>query len=72
MNSKPFKHLESLCAAEAKIRITTQPHKIPLFASSAFKFESIEDGIEIFKISQVLMYIPDMEIQPLKRLHKNC
>ncbi|MBK9221396.1 MAG: aminotransferase class I/II-fold pyridoxal phosphate-dependent enzyme [Saprospiraceae bacterium] len=49
MNSKPFKHLESLCAAEAKIRITTQPHKIPLFASSAFKFESIEDGIEIFK-----------------------
>ena len=49
METSNFKHLESLCASEAKIRISTPAHKIPIVASSAFKFNSIEEGIEIFK-----------------------
>lgn len=49
MESINFKHLESLCASEAKIHTTTPAHKIPIVASSAFKFNSIEEGIEIFK-----------------------
>ncbi len=49
MESINFKHLESLCASEAKIQTTTPAHKIPIVASSAFKFNSIEEGIEIFK-----------------------
>lgn len=49
MESTNFKHIESLCASEAKIRLSTPAHKIPIVASSAFKFNSIEEGIEIFK-----------------------
>lgn len=44
-----FNHIESLCASEPKLSNSTEAHKNPIFASSTFKFESIEEGIEIFQ-----------------------
>jgi methionine-gamma-lyase len=49
MDHKNIKHQDTLCALEAKVNATTKPHKIPIVASSTFQFESIEQGIEIFK-----------------------
>lgn len=49
MNHKFIKHLETLCATETASISTTKPHKIPIVASSTFEFESIEQGIEMFK-----------------------
>lgn len=47
--AKKFAHIESLCASEPKLTNSTEAHKNPIFASSTFKFESIEQGIDIFQ-----------------------
>lgn len=39
---------ESVCAREVRDRRTTQPHILPIYATSSFAFESIDEGIEIF------------------------
>ncbi len=39
---------ESICAKEVKDPRTTKPHVLPLYATSSFAFESIDEGIEIF------------------------
>ncbi|MBK9108187.1 MAG: aminotransferase class I/II-fold pyridoxal phosphate-dependent enzyme [Saprospiraceae bacterium] len=44
-----FNHIESLCASEPKLSNSTEAHQNPIFASSTFKFESIEEGMEIFQ-----------------------
>ena len=41
-------HINSICAKEVKDKRTTQPHILPLYATSSFAFESIDEGIEIF------------------------
>ena len=41
-------HFESICAKEVKDPRTTQPHILPIYATSSFAFESINEGIEIF------------------------
>jgi len=41
-------HIESICAKEVKDQRTTQPHVLPIYATSSFAFESIDEGIEIF------------------------
>ncbi|MBK8955825.1 MAG: aminotransferase class I/II-fold pyridoxal phosphate-dependent enzyme [Saprospiraceae bacterium] len=48
MESK-FNHIESLCASEPKLTNSTQAHKNPIVASSTFKFNTIDEGVEIFK-----------------------
>ncbi len=48
MNQK-FNYIESLCASEAKVAKSTEAHKNPIYASSTFQFESIEQGVEIFQ-----------------------
>ena len=38
----------SKCVKEVKPPVTTQPHILPIFATSSFVFEDIEQGIDIF------------------------
>lgn len=44
-----FKHIDSVCASEPKLQVFTQSHKSPLYLSSTFQFESVEQGIDIFQ-----------------------
>ncbi len=39
----------SICSKEVKDPRTTAPHILPIYASSSFKFENIDQGIDIFK-----------------------
>ncbi|MEM1322052.1 MAG: aminotransferase class I/II-fold pyridoxal phosphate-dependent enzyme [Bacteroidota bacterium] len=39
----------SLCVHESKDKRTTRPHQLPIYATSSFEFESIDQGINIFK-----------------------
>ncbi|MCU0347778.1 MAG: aminotransferase class I/II-fold pyridoxal phosphate-dependent enzyme [Saprospiraceae bacterium] len=41
-------HINSLCAKEPHEPRTTQPHVLPLYATSSFAFENIDEGIAIF------------------------
>ncbi len=41
-------HIDSICAKEAEDKRTTRPHILPLYATSSFAFENIDEGIEIF------------------------
>ncbi len=40
--------LKSFCVAEHKDTKTTQPHQLPLYATSSFVFDEVEESIEIF------------------------
>ncbi|MBK8514961.1 MAG: aminotransferase class I/II-fold pyridoxal phosphate-dependent enzyme [Saprospiraceae bacterium] len=40
--------LSSLCVKEHQENRTTKPHQLPIYATSSFEFESMEDGIDIF------------------------
>lgn len=40
---------QSLCVSEPKDNKTTQPHRLPLYATSSFVMENTEDAISIFK-----------------------
>jgi len=39
----------SLCVRESKENRTTRPHILPIYATSSFEFESIDEGMDIFK-----------------------
>lgn len=41
-------HFGSLCVHELPFQKTTQPHIMPLYSTSSFEFESIDQGINIF------------------------
>ncbi|MEK7254333.1 MAG: PLP-dependent transferase, partial [Bacteroidota bacterium] len=41
-------HIDSICARETDEKRTTRPHILPIYATSSFAFENIEEGIEIF------------------------
>ncbi|MEO1261947.1 MAG: aminotransferase class I/II-fold pyridoxal phosphate-dependent enzyme [Bacteroidota bacterium] len=41
-------HIDSICAKETKDHRTTTPHILPIYATSSFAFESIDEGIDIF------------------------
>lgn len=40
--------LSSLCVREFEDNVSTRPHQLPIYATSSFEFDSIEQGIEIF------------------------
>lgn len=40
---------ESLCVHDIKNHISTKPHQLPIFATSSFDFEHLEQGESIFK-----------------------
>jgi len=40
--------LDSLCVREFEDNRTTRPHQLPIYATSSFEFDSMEEGIEIF------------------------
>ena len=42
----------SFCVHEFKDQRTTRPHQLPIYATSSFDFESIDQGIEIFTEKQ--------------------
>jgi methionine-gamma-lyase len=42
------KSIRSLCVQELKENRTTFPHQLPIYATSSFVFENLEDGIDIF------------------------
>ena len=42
-------HIDSLTVRESPDQRTTAPHVLPIYATSSFVFEDIEQGIEIFK-----------------------
>ena len=46
MQNKSF---QSLCVSEPKDNKSTQPHRLPLYATSSFVMESTEDAISIFE-----------------------
>ncbi|MEM9548237.1 MAG: aminotransferase class I/II-fold pyridoxal phosphate-dependent enzyme [Bacteroidota bacterium] len=39
---------QSLCVKEYQRNETTKPHQLPIYATSSFDFEKLEDGIDIF------------------------
>lgn len=41
-------HIESICAKEPHEPRTTKPHVLPIYATSSFAFETIDEGIDIF------------------------
>lgn len=41
-------HFDSLCARELHDKRTTAPHVLPIYATSSFAFDSIDQGISIF------------------------
>lgn len=38
----------TICASELKENRTTKPHALPIYATSSFEFESIQEGMDIF------------------------
>ncbi len=44
-----MEHFESLCVHETRDHVTTKPHILPLYLTSSFAFDSIDQGIRIFK-----------------------
>lgn len=47
MDSRSIK-LASLCVKEYKDNRTTKPHQLPIYATSSFEFDTIQEGIDIF------------------------
>jgi methionine-gamma-lyase len=45
---KNDRHFDSLCAKEVDDPRTTKPHILPIYPSSSFTFETIDEGMEIF------------------------
>lgn len=45
---KQFTDFGSLCAKELKENRTTKPHALPIYATSSFEFEGIQQGIDVF------------------------
>ncbi|MFK7806391.1 MAG: PLP-dependent aspartate aminotransferase family protein [Saprospiraceae bacterium] len=43
------KSFASLCVKEQKDQRTTTPHQLPIYATSSFEFENINQGIDIFE-----------------------
>lgn len=46
MNNKSS--IQTFCVKESKDNKTTSPHQLPLYATSSFEMESVDDAIEIF------------------------
>ncbi|MBC7885025.1 MAG: PLP-dependent transferase, partial [Saprospiraceae bacterium] len=40
--------LDSICVREYKDKRTTTPHQLPIYATSSFSFENMEEGVDIF------------------------
>ena len=47
MPDKPLK-FDSLCVKEGKDNRSTKPHQLPIYATSSFDFENMQEGIDIF------------------------
>jgi len=45
---KKNRHFDSLCVKELKDNRTTKPHILPIYPTSSFAFDSIDQGIAIF------------------------
>jgi len=45
---KENKKIGSFCVHELEDKRTTKPHQLPLYATSSFEFENIDQGIDIF------------------------
>ncbi|MDQ3142897.1 MAG: aminotransferase class I/II-fold pyridoxal phosphate-dependent enzyme [Bacteroidota bacterium] len=48
MNHKAIKHFASLCAGRVNDLKTTRPHQLPIYATSAFEFDSMDEQIHTF------------------------
>ena len=48
MNMKESMDFGSLCVHELPENRTTRPHELPIYATSSFVFESLEQGIDMF------------------------
>lgn len=42
-------NIDSYLVKESKDKVTTKPHVLPIYASSSFVFDNIEDSIDVFK-----------------------
>ncbi len=42
------KSINSICVGELRHEPTTQPHQLPLYATSSFAMKTVEEGIDIF------------------------
>jgi methionine-gamma-lyase len=40
---------DTICAKELERNLTTKPHQLPIYATSSFDFENINEGISIFE-----------------------
>jgi methionine-gamma-lyase len=45
---KNYPHIDSICAKEVQDPRTTRPHILPIYPTSSFAFETIDEGIDIF------------------------
>lgn len=41
--------MNTLCVKEAHDKRTTRPHQLPIYATSSFDLDSVEEGIDLFK-----------------------
>ena len=41
--------MTTLCVKDAVDTVSTKPHQLPIYATSSFAFNSIEEGMEVFK-----------------------
>ncbi len=44
-----MRRISTLCVKDAKDNRTTKPHQLPIYATSSFELESVEEGMAIFK-----------------------
>jgi len=49
MKSKAIKHFGTVLLKTVNDTRTTSPHQLPIYATAAFEFQNIEQGIEIFQ-----------------------
>lgn len=49
MTFQPFMHPDSLVAKERAEKRTTAPHILPIYATSSFAFENLDECIEVFR-----------------------
>ena len=47
MKNKPL-HIDSYCVQQPKNHLHVRPHQLPIYATSSFQFDSIEQGMAIF------------------------
>ncbi|MBK7525736.1 MAG: hypothetical protein IPI53_16790 [Saprospiraceae bacterium] len=64
--------IDTHCVVEYDDQVSTKPHILPIYATSSFEMEGMDEAAEIFKGKILGMFTVDTEIQLLIQQQKNC